>query len=362
MAGPSAPDLAGRFRQFAATYPHLPLYSRLATAAADDPAAWSLLTSARPGQDRPVLWFAALHDLVLRSPSVPAAPWFASAPSLGPDDDPWPDVRATVLAHAADLRSTIARRSTQTNEVNRSVYVAALLVAAARDVASPVSPVSPVSLVELGASAGLLLGVDRYRVEVGPSVLGDPSSPVTCAGDLRSGALEAGPAGGAELPPIVERVGLDAAPVSLADEDEVRWLEACLWPDQPERLERFRAAVALLRPDPPRVVAGDMVDDLPALLATTRPDTHLVVMSTWALTYVRRDRRPAIADALAAVAASGRPVSWITAEPPGAVPGVDPSALDGETVLALRPWRHGTELPAQVVGVSHPHAPWLHLL
>lgn len=349
MAASSAPDLSGRFRQFAATYPHLPLYSRLATAVADDPAAWGLLEAARPGQDRPVLWFAALHDLVLRAPSVPAARWFASAPSS--DGDPWPDVRATVLAHAADLRSVIARRSTQTNEVNRSVYVAALLVAAARDVEPPVS------LVELGASAGLLLGVDRYRVEVGPTVLGDPASPVTCAGDLRSGGLA-----GAALPPIVERVGLDAAPVSLADDDEVRWLEACLWPDQPERLERFRAAVALLRPDPPRVVAGDMVDDLPALLATTRPDTHLVVMSTWALTYVRRDRRPAIAEALAAVAASGRPVSWITAEPPGAVPGVDPPALDGETVLALRPWRHGTELPAQVVGVSHPHAPWLHLL
>jgi len=354
---PSAsPDLAGRFRQFAETYPHLPLYARLATAVAADPEAWGLLAAARPGQERPVLWFAALHDLVLRTPDAPAARWFHRAPALGPGDDPWPDVRATVLASADALREVIATRSTQTNEVNRSVYVAALLVAACRDL-GPDGP--PVSLVELGASAGLLLGLDRYRIEVGSTVLGDPASPVACAGAL---ALVSAAPDDAALPPIVARVGLDAAPVTLSDADEVRWLEACLWPDQPERLERFRSAVALLRPDPPPVVAGDMVDDLSAVVAATDPATHLVVLSTWALTYVRRDRRPEVPAALAAVAAGGRPVSWLTAEPADAVPGVTPPDDGEETVLAVHRWRDGAALDPVVIGTSHPHATRLHLL
>jgi hypothetical protein len=364
-----------RLAQFAATYPHLPLYSRLASAASADPAVASLLTAARPGQARPVLLLAALHDLVLRSPDVPAARWYAAAPGL--DGDPWPDVRATLLAHAEELRSVIAARSTQTNEVNRAVYVAVLLMAAAADV-----PSAPVALVELGASAGLLLGLDRYHIRIaapgssgssvtGSCVLGSPSSPVHCQGTLRAGSVALGVAAG--LPTIVERVGLDRSPVALSDPDEVRWLEACLWPDQPERLARFRAAVSLLRPDPPLVVAGDMVDDVGSVAHSARavasalagPEVHLVVMSAWALTYVRRDRRPLIASALAELAADGRPVSWITAEPPGAVPGVEPPAdvpPGGETVLALRRWRAAAELPPKVVGVAHPHAPWLHLL
>ncbi|HEX7131483.1 MAG TPA: DUF2332 domain-containing protein [Iamia sp.] len=360
-----APDLAGRLREFAATYPHLPLYSRICSEAAADPEVISLLEAAQPGQERPVLLLAALHDLVLRTPGVAAARWYTAVggSSPGPSDDPWPDVRATLLEHASALRAVIATRSTQTNEVNRAVYVAALLTAAARDVGP-----MPVALVELGCSAGLLLGLDRFRISVGSTVVGDPGSPVQCSGSLRPGstALVA-----PSLPPIVERVGLDLAPVSLSDEDEVRWLEACLWPDQPERLARFRAAVALLRPDPPLVVAGDMVDDLSSVAHSARAvatavcgasDVHLVVMSNWALTYVRRDRRPLIASALADLAADGRPVSWITAEPPGAVPDVEPPPLEGETVLALRRWRAGSEVPPSVLGVAHPHAPWLHLL
>jgi hypothetical protein len=360
-----APDLAGRLREFAATYPHLPLYSRICAEAADDPSVVSLLEAAQPGQERPVLLLAALHDLVLRTPDVPAARWYTSVGgrSPGPSDDPWPDVRSTLVDHASALRAVIAARATQTNEVNRAVYVAALLTAASADVGA-----MPVALVELGCSAGLLLGLDRFRISVGDAVLGDPGSPVQCAGSLRPGsAALVSPS----LPPIVERVGLDLAPVALADDDEVRWLEACLWPDQPERLVRFRAAVALLRPDPPLVVRGDMVDDLSSVAHSARavasatsgaPDVHLVVMSNWALTYVRRDRRPLIASALADLAADGRPVSWITAEPPGAVPDVEPPSLEGETVLALRRWRAGAELPPSVVGVAHPHAPWLHLI
>lgn len=362
--GESLEDVTRRLDEFARSYAHLPLYSRLAAAAAADPVVASLLTVARPGQARPVLLLAALHDLVLRTPDAPAARWFAAAPDLDAvGGDPWPDVRATLVAHEPELRATIAARSTQTNEVNRAVYVAALLAGAARDV-----PTTPVALVELGSSAGLLLGVDRYAVAVGPDVVGAASSPVRCAGRLADGS--AGLAG--PLPPIVERVGLDLAPIALSDVDEVRWLEACLWPDQPERLERFRAAVDLLRPDPPLVVAGDMVDDVGSVAHSARAvaaalvgsDVHLVVMSAWALTYVRRDRRASIADALAELAADGRPVSWITAETPGCAPGIDPPAdvpPDGETILGVRRWREGSELTPAAVGTAHPHATWLHL-
>ena len=39
------------------------------------------------------------------------------------------------------------------------------------------------------------------------------------------------------MPRVVERVGLDRAPVDVNDDDAARWLVACVWPDQLDRLD-----------------------------------------------------------------------------------------------------------------------------
>ncbi len=363
-------EARGRFARFADDYPNLPLYRAICLGVAADPETAGLLLAAQPGQDRPVLFLAALHDLVLRRPDLPAAQWYPSVVGRDavPVGDPWPDVRATILTHRDELRSTIATHRTQTNEVNRAVYVATALALAARDI-----PTRPTVLVEVGASAGLLLEVDRYRIELHRRgvtlVLGDPHSPVTCQGEDHSPT----PLPELVLPPVAARIGLDLAPVDLHDPASVRWLEACLWPDVPGRVERFRAAIRLLRQDPPSLRVGDMVDDLgptiEAELARAEshgdPDVHVVVFSSWALTYVRRDRRAQIAATLHRVAQSVSAASWVTAEPTGCVPGLplpDGVALGQDaTVLGARRWRHGREVPAEAWGTCHPHGEWIAL-
>ncbi|MGW5241802.1 DUF2332 domain-containing protein [Monashia sp. NPDC004114] len=355
-----------RFAEFAAEYAALPLYGALTRHLSTDDETASLLLAARPGQDRPVLWLAALHELVLREPSLPAARWYASVVGRDavPSGDPWPDVRDTVLAHRVELTTTIAARSTQTNEVNRCVYLAAGVVAAAADRAAS----EGVALVELGASAGLLLCLDRYAVSLGRdgsvTTAGDPTSPVRCHGEDRSATpVRVGP-----LPRVLGRAGVDRQPVRLDDQDSVRWLEACLWPDVPGRVERFDAARALLASDPPQVVAGDLVDDLDAAVdvATSRADVeHVVVYSSWALTYVERERRADVATRLRGLASGIPAVSWLTAEPPGSMPGIPvPEGLDedaGGTVLGLRRWRGGHELEPLCLGTCHPHGEWVDL-
>lgn len=359
-AGETVDDVRRFFAEFARDYPDLPLYAHLTSAMSADADLARMLLVARPGQARPVLFLAALHDLVLRRPDVPAAPWFARAAAgeLADGDDPWPDVRATVVAHRAELERTIATRTTQTNEVNRAVYVATLLHLACRDVGD-----LPVGLVELGASAGLLLGVDRYRVGLGDLVTGPADSAVRCHGEDRS----RDPLRSLLIPPIAPRVGVDLHPVSLDDDEAVRWLQACLWPDVPGRLERFRAAVDVLRDGPPQLVEGDIVDALPTAAEaalSAGPARHLVVLTSWALTYVHRTRRDQLAEHLAQVAADGTPVSWVSAEPPGAVPGVpqrDSGHAEVNTVLAARRWRDGVEVAPEVYGHCHPHGAWVEL-
>jgi hypothetical protein len=355
-----------RFAEFAAEYASLPLYAALCRHLAEDAELASLLLAARPGQARPVLWLAALHDLVLRRPETPAARWYPSVVGADdvPDGDPWPDVRRTVLEHEDELVAQISTHGTQTNEVNRAVYVAVGLMAAARD-----TPDRPVALVELGASAGLLLAVDRYAVrvhgEVGEVLLGDPSSSVRCAGQDRAGiALMLGP-GPRALPPVRGRVGLDLDPVDLADDDAVRWLEACLWPEVPGRVERFRAARDLLRASQPAVLRGDMVHGLPRAVAQAREqagaEAHVVVFSSWALTYVAAPRRLDLEAELHSLARDCEALSWLTAEPPRCVPGILPpvGVDEGGTVLGLRRWRAGRELDPVTLGTCHPHGTWV---
>lgn len=98
-------------RDFAATYPSLPLYRAICTAAAEDVEVAALLLTARPGQDRPVLLLAALHDLVLRlvedSPAdpPPVTRWFASLA------DPPAILRDDVAAVRDTVLSTAQRRT-----------------------------------------------------------------------------------------------------------------------------------------------------------------------------------------------------------------------------------------------------------
>ncbi len=82
------------------------------------------------------------------------------------------------------------------------------------------------SLVDLGCSAGFNLVVDRtslpYRFGV---------NKVT----------------GFDFPSPEWRIGLDLAPIDAKDDLEARWLEACIWPGQPERLDRFKACRELYK-------------------------------------------------------------------------------------------------------------------
>ncbi|WP_156023201.1 DUF2332 domain-containing protein [Terracoccus sp. 273MFTsu3.1] len=355
-----------RFSEFATEYAALPLYSTVCRRVAGDDETASLLLAARPGQARPVLWLAALHHLVLSRPDLPAARWYPSVIGAAtvPPGDPWPDVRRTVLDHADELTRLIATHGTQTNEVNRAVYVAVGLAAAAAD-----SGAAPLAVVELGASAGLLLGVDHYAVELssptGPVLLGDGASPVRCSGEDRTGVGTLLMASGAALPAVRGRVGVDLDPVDLAAVDEVRWLESCLWPEVPGRVERFRAAVDLLRGDPPTVLRGDMVDRLTEAVDLARADAgdgaHVVVLSSWAMTYLPAPRRRDLAAVLDGLAGTVSHLSWLTAEPPGCVPGLDGPEVpvEGGTVLGLQRWRHGHALPAAVLGTCHPHGAWI---
>src|SRR5207247_2259362 len=110
---------------------------------------------------------------------------------------------------------------------------------------------------------------------------------------------------------------LDRHPVDASDDDEARWLLACVWPDT-GRLPRTRRALDEARRTPPQFVHGDAVEAVTDVVLGLPAEAMAVVMTTWALAYLGKENRIAFRDTLAA-ASKERPIAWISGEGPGVV-------------------------------------------
>ena len=85
---------------------------------------------------------------------------------------------------------------------------------------------------------------------------------------------------------VARRRGVDLSPVDATTEHGARLLQAFVWADQTDRLERLRRAIEVLRADPPELIQGDYIDSLPALLADRRPGTQPIVFQTASTIYL----------------------------------------------------------------------------
>ena len=281
------PDLsvAGNYRAFAGeARGRSAAYESLASAVAGDPLILGFLASLPPAKQQPNLLFAAARYLLDRPAGID-------------------DLRDLVRQRRSELSGLIHSRRTQTNEPARC---ATLLPAMAQ-----LPP--PLALIEVGASAGLTLLVDRYSY--------DYAGHLVAGTDPRAPTLRCEPRGPMPLPermpPVIWRAGLDINPLDLNDDDDVRWLSCLVWPGEGDRQERLAAAIQTARRDPPAVHRGDLLDGLPALAAQAPAEATLVVYHTSLLAYVSPDKRRRFADLL-----GGLPAVWLSNEAPGVVPGL----------------------------------------
>lgn len=344
--------LADRFRNFSATSTatRAPLYSRLAAAVADDREVLQLLQAAPETQQLPVLLFAGVHHLLLQGLGPALA---AHYPNLSPtpsNGDPVPLFRAFALEHAAPLTAMIAVRHTQTNEVGRCAqFVPPMGILAAE--------VGPMAHVDVGTSAGLNLLLPRYHYEYAPG--GTVGAPSTVSLRCEARGDHAVPVPTA-MPVVTRSIGIDLQPIDVHDDDEVRWLEACVWPDQPDRFARLVAAIALAREHTPDVRRGDAVLDLAAVINEAATSGHPVVTNSWVLNYLPDEVRAAYVTELDRIGAA-RDLSWIIAEAPAQTPGLPVPTTDPAeeiTVVSLVRWRNGARTVRRLA-TTHPHGYWL---
>jgi hypothetical protein len=342
MPGPTATRaLAQVYRRFgevdaAGTSP---LHERVALALSESDDALHAIETAPARRRHPTVILAALHDLALAG----RAPALAGAYAAGDAGTAAAAAIDTLLTMTDEVVAVAVRRQPRTLETRRC----AVLHPAVAEVAHRVGAAA-VGLIDVACSAGLNVMVDRVGITYsnGQS-LGDPSSPV----QLSSSIVGERPLPGRAMPEVVARVGIDLAPVDVSDADDARWLRACLPPDQPERLARLEAELALAATAPPVLLDGDVVEVLPDAFAHVPTDALPVVTTTWALSQLSLEARLRFLQRLDE-AATDRPVAWASVEGVGvapAVPTFGDRRASGHSVIGLTVLDHST-LSAEAVG------------
>ncbi|HEX3141018.1 MAG TPA: DUF2332 domain-containing protein [Rhizobacter sp.] len=283
-----------------------PLYEAVTRLVAEQPGWLDLLADTPAEQQRPNLWLAAVHDLLLSGVAHPLSGYYASlGGTQAPDEALFACLAGFVAQHGAALHERMSSGSTQTNEIGRCAVLWPALQAIARRSGQP-----RLALLDLGCSAGLNLGVDDYRYDYGDgteALAGVPVLPCRVIGPRRPPQAEVR---------IVQREGIDPAPVSVNDALAVRWLRACLWPSNVARIRRFDQAIALAQRSawPVRreadctAAVARWLDELPG-------DVQPVVVNSWVLTYFERPALQRHIETMTALVRE-RGLMWLSAEGP----------------------------------------------
>jgi hypothetical protein len=342
-----ARDLAKLWRIYAETGPgeDAPIYRDIANAVAGDEDLLAVVRAAPPETHHPNHLLAAVQFLLLGGAQHPLAECYEAGDSGCSVEE----FRRFVREHRAEILDVLAVRRVQTNEIGRTGVILAGLAHIARRAKAPLG------LVDVGCSAGLNLLVDKCRVSYGPLVTGPLDSTIQLNCDL----LGAEPPLGSGDIDIEWRIGLDRHPVDLDDEASLRWLRACVWVEQHDRIERLLAAISLHREHRPEIVAGDAVRDLADALGRAPDHVHLVVLTSWVAFYLTVDERLEFEGVLGA---AERPVSWLSLEHPGVVPDIAATtsrSTDSVAPSVIACVSYGHEPAREFLGWAHPHGRWL---
>jgi len=320
-----------------------PIYARIATALAEALSRDSLVGArvlgwpGEPTRDAlPLRLIGGLHALVLAGADDALAAVFRGETAE-------PAAVAGVLAgalvrHDAALLPWLAGPP-QTNEPGRSAALMAGLIEVAR-AAGP-----RIELLEIGSSAGLNLLIDRYRIDLGGTVVGPADAPVTIVPAWRGAPPAATPV------EIVSVRGCDVAPLEATDPAVEARLAAYVWAEEPARLARVRAAIAMMRARGVDLVRADAADWIEARLAEPQPaGVARVLMHSVVWQYLPETTADRVRAAMLAAgerATPTRPLGWVTMEPDRAL---------GHQVIRVRTW------PGDgwhVVGTAQAHGRWI---
>lgn len=249
--------------------------------------------------------FGAVHRLVLNGELPELASHY---PSMGgkPKSPQLEEAFLAAVASEADRILPELENQVQTNEVCRS----GVLLGGFLEIAANTG--LPLRMLELGASAGLNQIWDQYRYRLGNHVWG--------AGDATP-LLETSWSG---PPPkldaklvVAERAACDLFPIDLRQPGAEFRLGSFVWPDQPERRQRFVQAAQRVRDSGIEIDASRALPWLETKLAAPSQGLATVVFHSIFWHYMTREDQRGIEALLVEKGAAAKPtapLAWLRME------------------------------------------------
>lgn len=249
-----------------------PLYEHLANKIADDNELLKIATSIPQGQPVPNLLLAGVQyllssskdDLVHFYPSLTTTPKAIS--------EVYPVFKAFVLSHSDELKTLFQEKLVQTNEIRRCSYLYPMMTEIYE------SHKKPLALLEIGASAGLQLGMDQYNYCYNQQLhINNSNNAFVLSSENRGQPL---PASITNAPVVCKRVGIDLNPINIHNEEELRWLQALIWPEHEERRLLLNQALPILKELDLQLIKGDAIKLIKDISREINEDAMLVVYHT----------------------------------------------------------------------------------
>ena len=277
----------------------------------------------------------SVHRLVLDRRAGDLATFYPSVGGTWEPDGGWAAFRRLLADRPDEVREWLDWPP-QTNEVGRAAALMGGLLHLRHRL--------PVRLFEIGSSAGLNLLADRFAYGDSSSrIFGDPTSAVHLADAWRGRPLE--PWFDLE---VVERLGSDVMPVDVRTTEGRLTLTAYVWPDQRERLERLRGALAVAQEMPVEVRRSAARDFVGGLGLRAGAVTVLWHSGMWQ--YLDDDEQrdvTAAVERLGADATDEAPFAHLVLEPQRRTPD-----SEHEFLVVLTEWPTGER---RVLGTSRGH-------
>jgi len=233
----------------------------LSKSIADDAELLQMCLKVRSGQLAPNLLFGAVNYLLLKSKESPLSSIYAKVSKGGSlSGSEFETFKYFCIENKRDIQIIVEKRTVQTNDVQRcGIFVPAILSI------SDKYELKEIEFIDVGASIGLHLWWDMYSYHYPELII---------SGDKKEASLIIKPKYfgkwpgnlSAHIPRVLHRQGIELDLLDINNPDDELWLEALIWPEHPNRLERFKKALEYAKKNRPPVEQGNAKEILPNTL------------------------------------------------------------------------------------------------
>ncbi|MFK5978628.1 MAG: DUF2332 family protein [Rhizobiaceae bacterium] len=220
----------------------------------------------------------ALHALILDDSDDILKAAYPDNMHKWSDDALWSAIQHALNTHEPFLISRL-KSAPQTNEIRRC----GALVPGFLEVANHFN--WPLVLSEIGSSAGLNLNWDQYQYSFGSKIWGKKDSPIHLLPEW------SGPTPHVDNLEILSRKGCDLNPLDMTNKQDQLRLLSYIWPDQIDRIERTRQAIAIAQDHVPKIAKSGAADWLEQRLTTQYDNAIHIVYHSIMWQYLSSDEQ-----------------------------------------------------------------------